>query len=160
MKAYRTDAWIHHIHSFFSFSFEYFLVPCGKFRPPYPGKALLPQEWRYPFLSVCAVFSCVQTAVWLPVLRILNVHTDIDTCNCTWEAVACANTARKSVLTSDWEENALPHWRIEPTSILHLACCSVVLVTELSHPSDTIHALNCKILGYIIHKILMYHWII
>ena len=29
-------------------------------------KAQLPQEQRYPFLSVCAVFSCVQTMVWLP----------------------------------------------------------------------------------------------
>ena len=40
-----------------------FFVPCGKFRSPYPAKAEQPQEQRYPFLSVCAVFSCVQTLV-------------------------------------------------------------------------------------------------
>ena len=31
----------------------------------------------YPFLSVCAVFSCVHTMVWLPVFGIFNVHTDV-----------------------------------------------------------------------------------
>ena len=52
----------------------------------YPGKAQQPQEQRYPFLSVCAVFSCVQTIVWLPlvpVFGIFNVHTDVDACHCT-----------------------------------------------------------------------------
>ena len=29
-------------------------------------KAQLPQEQHYLLLSVCAVFSCVQTVVWLP----------------------------------------------------------------------------------------------
>ena len=40
----------------------FFIVPCGKFRL---------QEQHYPFLPVCAVFSCVQTMVWLPVFGIL-----------------------------------------------------------------------------------------
>ena len=47
--------------------FCYSIVPCGKFRSPYPGKAQQLQEQSYPFLLVCAVFSCVQTVVWLPV---------------------------------------------------------------------------------------------
>ena len=34
---------------------------------PYLSKAQQPQEQRCPFLPVCAVFSCVQTMVWLPV---------------------------------------------------------------------------------------------
>ena len=42
-----------------------------------------PQEQHYPFLSVCAVFSCVHTMVRLPVLGIFNVHTDVDACDCT-----------------------------------------------------------------------------
>ena len=32
--------------------------PLGEFGSPYLGKAQQPQEQRYPFLSVCAVFSC------------------------------------------------------------------------------------------------------
>ena len=46
-------------------------------------KAQPPQEQRYPFLPLCAVFPCVQTMVWLPVYGIFNVPTDVDTCNCT-----------------------------------------------------------------------------
>ena len=34
---------------------------CGKFGSPYLGKAQHQQDQRYPALSVCAVFSCVQT---------------------------------------------------------------------------------------------------
>ena len=41
------------------------------------------QEQRYPFLTVRAVFSCVQTKVWLPVLGIFNVRTDVNACDCT-----------------------------------------------------------------------------
>jgi len=61
----------------------YFIVSCGKFGSPYLGKVQQPQEWCYPFLSVCAVFSCVQTMAWEPVLGISNVHTDVDVCNNT-----------------------------------------------------------------------------
>ena len=53
-------------------------VPCGKFGSPYLCKAQQPQEQRYPFLSVSAVFSCVQTMAWLPVSGICNVRTDAD----------------------------------------------------------------------------------
>ena len=42
------------------------LSPVGKFWSPYQGKAQQLQEQRYPFLSMCVVFSCVQTMVWLP----------------------------------------------------------------------------------------------
>ena len=58
----------------------YLTVPHGKFGSPYLGK--VQQEQRYPFLSVCAVFSCVQTMVWLPVFGIFNVRTDVDACDC------------------------------------------------------------------------------
>ena len=71
--------------------FEYFFVPRRKFGSPYLGKAQQPQEQRYPFISVCVVFSCVQTMVWLPVCGIFNVHTDVDTCDCTRGAVLYAH---------------------------------------------------------------------
>ena len=60
----------------------YFFVPCRKFGSPYPGKAQQPQaqEQRYPFLSACAVFSYVQPVLWLSVLGIINVRTDVDAC--------------------------------------------------------------------------------
>ena len=43
---------------------KYFIVPCRKFRSPFSGKAQQSQERCYPFLSMCAVFLCVQTMVW------------------------------------------------------------------------------------------------
>ena len=52
----------------------------GTFRSPYPGTTQQPQEQRYPFLSVCAVFSYVRTMVWLPVFGICNVHVDAYDC--------------------------------------------------------------------------------
>ena len=54
----------------------YFFVPCGKIG--LPGKAQQPQEQRCPFLSVCVVFSCGQTMIWLPVWGSFNVRTDTD----------------------------------------------------------------------------------
>ena len=64
----------------------YFIVPYGKFGWPYLGKtqqAQQPQEQRYPLLSVCAVFGCIQTMVGLPVFVGFNVHTVVDACDCT-----------------------------------------------------------------------------
>ena len=40
-----------------------------------------PHEQRYPFLTVRAVFSCVQIKAWLPMLGIFNVSTDVNTCD-------------------------------------------------------------------------------
>ena len=31
---------------------------------------------------MCVVFSCVQTVAWLLMLRIFNMHTDVNTCFC------------------------------------------------------------------------------
>ena len=64
--------------------FKYFIVPYEEFGLPYLDKAQQPQEHRYPFLPVCAVFLHVKTIVWLPVFGILNVHTDVNAYNCTW----------------------------------------------------------------------------
>ena len=59
-----------------------------------------PQEQCYPFLSMCAVFSCVQTMVWLPMFGIFNVCTDVTSTH----AIAhwgCTGTVRESVLEDD-----------------------------------------------------------
>ena len=40
--------------------FWYCIIPYRKFGSPYLGKVLQPRQQRYPFLSVRAVFSCVQ----------------------------------------------------------------------------------------------------
>ena len=76
-----------------------FPVPLGKSGLPYMGKAEQPQEQRYPFLSVCVVFSRVQTMVWLPVFGSFNVHTHVEACNCTrglyWH--------HKRVCTGSWD---------------------------------------------------------
>ena len=45
-------------------------VLCGKFKSPDLGEAQQPEEQRYPFLSVCAVSSCVHRWVWLAVFGI------------------------------------------------------------------------------------------
>ena len=42
-----------------------FFVPCRKFGLPFLGEAQQLQEQRYPFLSVCVIFLCVQTILWL-----------------------------------------------------------------------------------------------
>lgn len=44
-----------------------------------PGKVHQLQEQCYSFLPESAVFFCVQTAVWLPVFGLFNVHTDVQT---------------------------------------------------------------------------------
>ena len=110
----------------------YFFVPCRKFRSPYLGKAQQPQEQRYPFLSVCAVFLCVQTMVWLPMFGIFNTHTDVPACNCTQGLYG----HRKRVCTESWlwEKNPLLHRGLEPASRLRLAFQSNALPTELSQP--------------------------
>ena len=68
----------------FMCSVLYFFVPCGNFGSPSVGMSQQPQEQRYPFLLVCAAFSCVRTMVWLPVFGIFNVRADVDACDCTW----------------------------------------------------------------------------
>ena len=60
---------------FFFFFFSASLSLTGNFGSSYLCKAQQPQEQRYPFLSVFAAFSCVQTMTWLPVFGIFNVRT-------------------------------------------------------------------------------------
>ena len=103
------------------------LSPCGKFRSSFLGKAQQLQEQRYPFLSVCAVSSCVQTMVWLPVFGSFDLYTDEDACHCTW------GLHRHSKRDSR-RKKTLPCIGFKPASVLRLAFQSDTLPTELSCP--------------------------
>ena len=63
-----------------------------------------PQEQRYPFLTLHAVFSCVQTKVWLPVLGIFNVRRMLMHANAPGGS---KDTERESALKVDWEKISL-----------------------------------------------------
>ena len=70
---------------FYSLFLNIFLIlrcPLGKVQPQ--------QEQRYPFLSMRAVFFCVQTMVWLPVLGDFNMHTHVNA-----RAYACKHAHTK-----------------------------------------------------------------
>ena len=67
--------------------------------------------------------------VWLPVLGIFNVRTDVDACDCTRGLYGhCKTVCTGRCL---WEKNPLPHRGLEPASVLRLACRSDALLTEL-----------------------------
>ena len=87
----------------------------GTFWSLYLGTAQQPQEQCCPFLTVCALFSCVQTMVWLPVFRIFNLRTESPAGNPTWGL----HGHRRRVGTECrlWEKNPLPHKGLEPASI-------------------------------------------
>ena len=58
--------------------------PSLEIRAPTPGKSTAgARAALYPFLSGYAIFSCVQTMLWLPVFGIFNTRTDVDACDCT-----------------------------------------------------------------------------
>ena len=66
-------------------------------------------------LTVCAVFSCVQATVWLPMLGILNVRTDVNACDCTRGLYGHRKSLHWKLTLG--EKNPLPHRRIEPASV-------------------------------------------
>ena len=76
--------------------------------------------------------------VLLPVLGIFKVRTDVDACDCTRGLL---NTVRESALAVvSGIKNPLPHWGLEPVSVLHLDFQSEALPTE--HLDNTKHAQN------------------
>ena len=106
-------------------------MPCWKFRSPYLGKAHQPQEQHYPFLPVCAVFSCVPNNRWLPVFGIFIVCASVDVCGCTWGLYSCGLCKRVHAESRLWEKNVLPHSGLEPVSVLHQDFQSDSLAAEL-----------------------------
>ena len=115
---------------------KYFFIACGKFASPYLGKALKPQEQRYPFLSAYVVFFCVQTMVWLPVFGDFFFFFFFLTCTqMLMHAIAhggCTDTVRQSALEFDsGRKIALPPLGLELASWLFQ---SDALPTERSLP--------------------------
>ena len=94
--------------------------PSEIFGPPYVGRLQQPQEQRYQFLTVHAVFLWVQTQVGLPVLWIFNVRAVVNAGDCTR---GCTDTVRESAANIDsgrkiscrTEESNLPQQRAGPT---------------------------------------------
>ena len=68
-----------HVETFFFFFFKYFIIPCEKFGSP----LRLGYGTAATRGALCAVFSCGQTTVCLPVFGIFNVRTAVDTSDCT-----------------------------------------------------------------------------
>ena len=94
---------------------------------PYLGVRLQqPQEQRYPFLTVNAVFPRVKTKIWLPVLGIFNVRTDAYACDRT---LGCPDTVRESALKVD-SRRKIPCLTGE-SNLRSAACRSDALSTEL-----------------------------
>ena len=93
--------------------------------------------YRYPLLSVCVVFSCIQTMLWLQAFRMFNVRTDVYACDCTRGLYR----HRRRVYIGNWlwEKNPLPHRGLEPASALRLAFQSDAVLTELFPPFVTEH---------------------
>ena len=78
----------------------------------------MPQEQRYPFLSMCVVCLCGWTMVWLPVCFISNVYTDVDAFHCSRGLYRhCKRVCTRSWL---WERNPLPYRGLKPASVLCL----------------------------------------
>ena len=63
----------------------------------------------------CAVFSFVQTALWLPVLWIFNVCTGVSACDCSWGLYERHN---RVCTENGCGEDPLLHWGVEPASAM------------------------------------------
>ena len=141
------------------------LVPCGKFELPYLGKAQQPQEQHYPFLSVSAVFLCVQTMVRLPVFGILKCTPTLVPAIAhrgwtdTVKESALEVDTRRKIYCHTWYSNPhqhctwlfcpMPHLVLRPTSALHLAFLSNALPAELSPPPVDVNNTNaCPTEGF------------
>ena len=61
----------------------FFLNPCENIGWPYLGKATAAARAALPIpIGVCSVFVCPDS-VWLALLGILNLPTDVEACDCT-----------------------------------------------------------------------------
>ena len=130
---------ISNLFAFFSTS----LSLAGNFgRHTLVSKAQQPQEQRYPLLSVCVVFSCVQTMVWLLVFGTFDVQTVL----CLRLHTGAVRTPQDSLR---WKpplgKTPLPHRGLEPASVLRLILQSDAVPTELSGPHYNEQANECSL---------------
>ena len=115
--------------SFTMILFQYFIVPCRTFGSPNLGKAQQLQEQCYPFLSVCVVFSCVQTMVWLLMFGIFNMRR----CWCVRLHTGAVRAVRESELEVDWEKKKTCHTG-DSSLHQHRAWFFSWTLYQLSHP--------------------------
>ena len=90
----------------------------------------------------CAVFLFVRTVVWLSMLGIFNLCTDVDACNWTWGLHKNHNLC-KTVCTESWcwEKKPLPHHGVIPMSAACWTGHSINWAVSLPWPSLTLHLL-------------------
>ena len=91
------------------------------------------KKQRYQFLSVCAIFSRVQTMVWLLMFGIVTVRTDVD----VWDCVRGLYRHRcESALGVDSRRNLnpLPHRGLEPPSYQYCAWIFSRALYQRSYP--------------------------
>ena len=106
-------------------------MSCWKFRSPYLGKAQQPQEQRYPFLSVCAVFFHVSRQCYC--CQRLGFLTCTQTLMHAITHGGCTDTVRQSAPEVDSGRKILR--RIEdsnPRQYLRWLFSRTALPTELS----------------------------
>ena len=72
------------------------------------------QEQRYKLLTVCVVFLCVQTKVWLSTFGIFNMLRGVYACDC--KRGQYRHHERVCTESWLWEKNPLPHWGVKPAS--------------------------------------------
>ena len=107
---------------------EHFIIPCGNSGRHTRWVRHSSCKSSAAHCPLCAIFSRVQTIVWLKCMQI-SMHAIVHG--------GCTDTVRESALEVDWEKNSLPHRGLEPTSVLRLAFQSDVLPTELLSPRRT-----------------------
>ena len=89
---------------------------------PWEVQAAFPRESQLqqsratqPTYSACWVFQCFHNPSNSDMdYRILNVHTDVNACDCT---LGCTDHVREFALKVDSEKNLLPHQGIKPASV-------------------------------------------
>ena len=116
------------------------LIPCGKLGMPYTVRLQQLQERCNSFLPVCAVFSCVQTMVPLPVRGILNTHADVEACNCTQGCIIAVIVCIKSWLgekSHAWNFGLMLYRLSYPMSHVHMTIMYIVSNSVASFPVGT-----------------------
>ena len=91
------------------------------------------------------VFLCVQTMVWLPVLGIFNMRTDVDACDGTQGLYG----RRKRVCTGNWfwEKNPFLHRGLALASVLCLAFQQIELLPSSCSFWTWCQCSCCSVLG-------------
>ena len=94
---------------------------------PYLVKATAAARTELPIpVSVCSMSVCPNNGR-LSVFGVVNVHTDVNACDCTWRL--CKHCKRVFAESWLWEKNPLPRWGVKLASVLCPAFWSDALPT-------------------------------